>query len=125
MKAIRRFSVRPVLPAPIAALGDLSMNLRWSWHPPLCDLFESIDPARWEAVGRDPIAMLSAISPDELDRLAADEQFVESVRDAKEALDRYVGTLLLVTHDRALLERVTVTRRLEVADGRVTEVAPR
>ncbi|MEO6790697.1 MAG: alpha-glucan family phosphorylase [Ornithinibacter sp.] len=91
MKAIRRFSVRPVLPAPIAALGDLSMNLRWSWHPPLCDLFESIDPARWEAVGRDPIAMLSAISPDELDRLAADEQFVESVRDAKEALDRYVG----------------------------------
>ena len=91
MKAIRRFSVRPVLPAPIAALGDLSMNLRWSWHPPLCDLFESIDPARWEAVGRDPIAMLSAISPDELDRLAADEQFVASVRDAKEALDRYVG----------------------------------
>ncbi|MEO5608314.1 MAG: alpha-glucan family phosphorylase [Ornithinibacter sp.] len=91
MKAIRRFSVRPVLPAPIAALGDLSMNLRWSWHPPLCDLFESIDPARWEAVGRDPVAMLSAISPDELDRLAADEAFVASVGKAKEALDRYVG----------------------------------
>ena len=54
VKAIRRFSVRPVLPARIAALGDLAMNLRWSWHPPLRDLFESIDPARWAAVGAGP-----------------------------------------------------------------------
>ncbi|MGB7818902.1 MAG: alpha-glucan family phosphorylase [Ornithinibacter sp.] len=90
MKAIRRFSVRPVLPAPIAALGDLSMNLRWSWHPPLRDLFASIDPDRWEAVRQDPVAMLSAVSPEELDRLAADEAFVASVNHAKEALDRYL-----------------------------------
>lgn len=91
MKAIRRFSVRPVLPARIAALGDLAMNLRWSWHPPLRDLFESIDPARWAAVGKDPVAMLSAVEPDELERLAADPAFVEKVDAAKEALDRYVG----------------------------------
>ena len=37
------------------------MNLRWSWHPPLRDLFESIDPARWATVGGDPVAMLSAV----------------------------------------------------------------
>ena len=91
MKAIRRFSVRPVLPARIAALGDLAMNLRWSWHPPLRDLFESIDPARWAAVGQDPVAMLSAVEPDELERLAADPAFVERVDTAKEALDRYLG----------------------------------
>jgi len=66
VKAIRRFSVRPVLPARIAALGDLAMNLRWSWHPPLRDLFESIDPARWATVGQDPVAMLSAVEPDEI-----------------------------------------------------------
>ena len=91
MKAIRRFSVRPVLPARIAALGDLAMNLRWSWHPPLRDLFESIDPARWATVGQDPVAMLSAVEPDELERLAADPAFVERVDAAKEALDRYLG----------------------------------
>ena len=71
MKAIRRFSVRPVLPTRIAALGDLAMNLRWSWHPPLRDLFESIDPARWAAVGEDPVAMLSAVEPAELERIRA------------------------------------------------------
>ena len=50
MKAIRRFSVRTVLPEPIAALGDLASNLRWSWHPPTRDLFSEIDPKRWAKV---------------------------------------------------------------------------
>src|SRR6476469_471968 len=67
------------------------MNLRWSWHPPLRDLFESIDPARWAAVGQDPVAMLSAVGPDELERLAADQAFVERVDAATGALDRYLG----------------------------------
>ncbi|MDQ1496042.1 MAG: glycogen phosphorylase, partial [Actinomycetota bacterium] len=42
MKAIRRFTVRTVLPERLAALGDLVMNLRWSWHSETLDLFESI-----------------------------------------------------------------------------------
>lgn len=91
MKAIRRFSVRPVLPARIVALGDLSMNLRWSWHPPLRDLFESINPERWASVGADPVAMLSAMPVEELDALAADEAFVARVDEAKQDLDRYLG----------------------------------
>ena len=91
MKAIRRFSVRPVLPASIAPLGDLAMNLRWSWHPPLRDIFESIDPDRWVSVGADPVAMLSATPVEELDALAADEAFVSRVVEAKEALERYLA----------------------------------
>ena len=91
VKAIRRFSVRPVLPASIAPLGDLAMNLRWSWHPPLRDIFESIDPERWASVGADPVAMLSATPVEELDALAADEAFVARVNAAQEAFERYVG----------------------------------
>jgi starch phosphorylase len=90
VKAIRRFSVRPVLPARIAALGDLATNLRWSWHPPLCDLFASIDHHRWEQVHADPMAMLSATSTEEFERLAADERFVARVDHARSALDRYL-----------------------------------
>jgi ATPase subunit of ABC transporter with duplicated ATPase domains len=37
------------------------------------------------------------------------------------ALEAYDGTLLLVTHDRRLLDAVRVTRRLVVEGGRVTE----
>ncbi|KGN42600.1 alpha-glucan family phosphorylase [Knoellia aerolata] len=91
MKAIRRFSVRPVLPASIAPLGDLAMNLRWSWHPPLRDIFESIDPERWLSVGADPVAMLSATPVEELDALAADEGFVARVAEAEQGLERYLA----------------------------------
>jgi starch phosphorylase len=43
--------VRTVLPEPIAALGELASNLRWSWHRPTQELFASIDPQRWAATG--------------------------------------------------------------------------
>jgi ATPase subunit of ABC transporter with duplicated ATPase domains len=36
------------------------------------------------------------------------------------ALATYPGTLLLVTHDRRMLDAVMTTRRIEVADGRIT-----
>jgi starch phosphorylase len=80
-----------VLPAPIAALGDLASNLRWSWHPPTCDLFASLGPERWERARRDPVAMLGMLSPDELDALAADPQFVSRVRSAADDLQRYLS----------------------------------
>ncbi|MGI5471974.1 ABC-F family ATP-binding cassette domain-containing protein [Streptomyces sp. CA-132043] len=44
-----------------------------------------------------------------------------AIEQLESALASYNGTLLLVSHDRRLLEAVHTTRRVEVADGRVTE----
>jgi ATPase subunit of ABC transporter with duplicated ATPase domains len=44
-----------------------------------------------------------------------------AIEQLESALDRYPGTLLLVTHDRRMLDAVAVTRRLEVDGGKVTE----
>ncbi|MEV5169699.1 ABC-F family ATP-binding cassette domain-containing protein [Streptomyces flaveolus] len=44
-----------------------------------------------------------------------------AIEQLESALDAFTGTLLLVTHDRRMLDAVRVTRRLEVADGKVTE----
>ncbi|MEW2512545.1 ABC-F family ATP-binding cassette domain-containing protein [Streptomyces sp. NPDC046870] len=44
-----------------------------------------------------------------------------AIEQLESALDGYPGTLLLVTHDRRMLDAVRVTRRLEVAGGKVTE----
>ncbi len=44
-----------------------------------------------------------------------------AIEQLESALDSYEGTLLLVTHDRRMLDAVHVTRRLDVADGKVTE----
>ncbi|WP_282695880.1 ABC-F family ATP-binding cassette domain-containing protein [Streptomyces sp. CC208A] len=45
-----------------------------------------------------------------------------AIEQLESALDSYDGTLLLVTHDRRMLDAVRVDRRLEVADGKVTEL---
>jgi ATPase subunit of ABC transporter with duplicated ATPase domains len=45
-----------------------------------------------------------------------------AIEQLESALDSYNGTLLLVTHDRRMLDAVHVTRRLVVAEGRVTEL---
>jgi ATPase subunit of ABC transporter with duplicated ATPase domains len=44
-----------------------------------------------------------------------------AIEQLEQALASYEGTLLLVTHDRRMLEAVHTSRRLVVADGRVTE----
>lgn len=44
VKAIRRFTVRPVLPEALRPLGELARNLRWSWHAGTKDLFRAVDP---------------------------------------------------------------------------------
>ncbi|MGH6654529.1 MAG: ABC-F family ATP-binding cassette domain-containing protein [Actinocrinis sp.] len=44
-----------------------------------------------------------------------------AIEQLESALDSYSGTLLLVTHDRRMLNAVHVTRRLELDRGKVTE----
>ncbi|GAA0253416.1 ABC-F family ATP-binding cassette domain-containing protein [Saccharothrix mutabilis subsp. mutabilis] len=45
-----------------------------------------------------------------------------AIEQLEQALESYQGTLLLVTHDRRMLEAVRTTRRLEVAAGRVKDL---
>jgi len=89
VRAIRRFTVRVTLPQPLAPLHDLMLNLRWSWHPPTVELFESIDPAGWAASGGDPVAMLSSMRPAQLTALATNEGFLRRLGDAVADLRRY------------------------------------
>jgi ATPase subunit of ABC transporter with duplicated ATPase domains len=46
---------------------------------------------------------------------------VPAIEQLEQALDSYGGTVLLVTHDRRLLQGVRVNRRFAVRAGKVTE----
>ena len=90
MKAIRRFTVRTVLPEPIRPLARLATNLRWSWHRPTRQLFEGLNPKIWAESSHDPVSFLGLVSREELQRLAADQDVVRRVHAAAEDLDRYL-----------------------------------
>ena len=91
MKALRRFTVRAHLPDRLAALERLSINLRWSWDKPTQDLFAAIDPELWKQVGQDPVALLGAVTPKQLDALAVDESFLERLDALAADLDDYLS----------------------------------
>ena len=90
VKAIRRFTVRTVLPEPIRPLARLASNLRWSWHRPTRELFAGLNPRLWEESGQDPVGFLGMVSREEFQQLAANRAVVERVRAAEEDLDRYL-----------------------------------
>ena len=92
VKAIRRFIVRSILPDSLVGLEELSLNLRWSWHPETTDLFETMDPHLWHTCGADPVRMLGEMSADRLAELAADQAFVERVERAVQGLHDYLTT---------------------------------
>ncbi|KUL61551.1 MULTISPECIES: alpha-glucan family phosphorylase [unclassified Streptomyces] len=102
MKAIRRFTVRPVLPEPLGKLAELARNLRWSWHPRTRELFESVDPERWRASGCDPVRLLGGVPSARLAELAGDEDFLRRLDEAADDLREYVtGDRWYQEHGRA------------------------
>jgi starch phosphorylase len=90
VKALRRFTVRAHLPERLAALDQLSTNLRWSWEKPTQDLFATIDPALWTNCGHDPVAVLGAVKPARLDELALDEEFLGRLDELAADLNDYL-----------------------------------
>jgi starch phosphorylase len=90
VRAIRRFTVRPVLPESLARLGDLASNLRWSWHPETQDVFAAIDPDGWVSSGHDPVKLLGAVSPARLAELTGDPKFLKMLEIAAADLEGYL-----------------------------------
>ncbi|MEU3459613.1 alpha-glucan family phosphorylase [Streptomyces sp. NPDC006733] len=90
MKAIRRFTVRTVLPEPLRPLGELAQNLRWSWHSESRELFQSVDEEGWRAAAGDPVRLLGAVSKERLGALAQDRRFLRRLSAAAEDLTDYL-----------------------------------
>ena len=90
MKAVRRFTVRAGLPEPLAELGTLATNLRWTWHPPTQELFAAIDQRTWDRLG-DPLRLLAEVPASRLEHLATDQEFLGRVAGLSDDLRRYLA----------------------------------
>lgn len=92
MRALRSFTVRPVLPPPLAPLMRLAMNLRWSWDERVRDLFRWVDPDGWERSGHDPVRLLGSVGPERLEALAHDPAFCGLLDALRTDLEHYLAT---------------------------------
>ncbi|MBZ6130600.1 MULTISPECIES: ABC-F family ATP-binding cassette domain-containing protein [Streptomyces] len=86
-----------------------------------------VRPASTLSPGERTRAALALLQGSGVNLLVLDEPTnhldLPAIEQLESALDTYEGTLLLVTHDRRMLDAVDVTRRLEVTDGKVTETS--
>ena len=80
-----------LLPAPLAVLAHLAYDYRWSWLPGGPDLFEAVDPVRWQLCGQNPVRLLREAPADALARAAADAALLVAARAAKEYIDAEHG----------------------------------
>jgi starch phosphorylase len=90
VRAIRRFTVRPVLPESLRPLEELATNLRWSWHPETQDLFEAVDSEAWVVSNRDPVRFLGAVSASRLSALSKDKRFIRRLELVRADLEEYL-----------------------------------
>lgn len=89
------------LPERISRLDELASNLWWSWHEPARKLFRILDYYRWKLSGHNPIHQINEMSPDALQAVANNTDFValyDSVLKAFDADMAYSTHWFATTH---------------------------
>jgi len=89
VRALKRLTIRQILPEPLVPLNELALNLHWSWNANTRELFRSIDPELWER-SRDPLQVLGETSRARFDELAANQGFVNWVSECHSNLINYL-----------------------------------
>jgi starch phosphorylase len=90
MPSLFSYRVLPAIPPTLAPLGELAMNLRWSWDHDTIGLFRRMDRDAWEKSGHNPRLMLGSIDQVRLEELEADEAFLAHMRRVHASLRDYL-----------------------------------
>ena len=70
-------------------LWTLARNMWWSWDASAMSLFQDLDPARWEELGRNPVALLSEMPLDDLDERIGDLSLAHRINHTFRRLQEY------------------------------------
>jgi len=71
-------------------LWALARNLWWSWDPESTSLFLDLDPIRWRELNHNPVALLSEIPMEEIERRAAEQVLHSRINYAYRRLREYL-----------------------------------
>jgi len=82
--------VVPRIPPKLVPLVELSKNLWWSWNFKAVDLFESIDPIKWNIAENNPIILLESLDYIELQALELNESFIENLNKVYAEFTKYL-----------------------------------
>ncbi len=70
----------PPIPERIKRLPELALDLWWTWNAQAREVFRRLDYPLWRQTAHNPVLVLKLVSPDLLEKAAADPTFLEQVR---------------------------------------------
>ncbi|HLU38732.1 MAG TPA: alpha-glucan family phosphorylase, partial [Planctomycetota bacterium] len=85
------FEVAATLPEELRGLQRLSRNLWWSWNRDAENVFADLSPLAWRNCGRNPVAFLQRLYPEDLQAKARDEEYLARLRAVTARLDEYLA----------------------------------
>src|SRR5215472_13062691 len=88
---LERLSTLPTdidLPVPLRPLERRALNIYWSWHPEVRELFKEISPTLW-AQRKGPVNVLR--QAESLAKFAGDRSFVKNLNGLARAFDTYLA----------------------------------
>ncbi len=92
----------PELSEEIAGLGEIALNLWWTWNPRGKGLFELLNPYLWKESGQNPIEMLKKIHKEELQNLCKNENFMREYRYVRALFKQYMNDKTVYSEEEPL-----------------------
>ncbi len=78
------------IPERLKYLDIISKNLWWCWNQEAMDLFKSIDKELWNALGKNPIALLDQLSYEQYLKLEKNDKFLRQLDRVAESFNEYM-----------------------------------
>ncbi len=88
---LKRIFIEPKLPEGLTPLAILAGNLWWSWNHEAIDLFKNIDPALFEKVNCNPVALLEELNIEKANELLASKDFVQNMNKVFKQFNQYLN----------------------------------
>ncbi|ADV46252.1 alpha-glucan family phosphorylase [Nitratifractor salsuginis] len=92
----------PSLPPELEELGEIALNLWWTWNPAGKNLFRLINPYLWKESGHNPIQLLKTLSAQELEALTKEERFMREYRYVRALFREYMNDKTIYSEEEPL-----------------------
>jgi phosphorylase/glycogen(starch) synthase len=87
----KKLYIQSDLPTKLKKLNELSMNLWWCWNYEAIELFEAVHPKYWEKYGKNPLALIKAVSIDRFKELEKDKAFCDKLDKVYDKFEAYMN----------------------------------
>ncbi|MBN1948778.1 MAG: alpha-glucan family phosphorylase [Candidatus Cloacimonetes bacterium] len=88
---LRKFYVKPQLPAKLEPLNELSQNIWSTWDTDAYRLFSRIDPNLFRQSNHNPVKLLQIVSAKRLEELAQDKGFLYEMKSVQKNFRNYLS----------------------------------